>query len=239
MLFKLLRIFFWAFVFFAISSGSSVFGQVPKGNESLYFKFQDGLYFSLEEFKSNQPTIKFDRNILGPLENFNVFKLTAFKFKQNDSVYNIKANQVMFACLDGVLYINHKTVKYGDNNTLNARFYKMHRVGFFCNYFRHTYSDKAFQAAKKVEAFTHVFVPAFSINVYGLKGNAPDQEYILSLKDDRIYNLKNSSKELKSLIMDDPYFQKVKIKNKELIIYLGQYNKRNLFNFGEEDQQNH
>ncbi len=208
-------------------------------NHQLNFDFQDGVYFDLEEFKSNRPKIELDTNVLGNTKNNNVFKLKQIRFNKDDSAYVISAGKVMFICFDGKIFINHKYARSLDENNGYSHFYKIQRTGYFCNYFRHNYSDKAYLSAKKAEVFTNLFIPSFSMQVNGLKSATPDQEYILSLKDDKVYNVKLSAKKLKALIKEDQYFSNAKISNKELVIYLGQYNRRNIFKFGKDWLVNH
>ncbi len=219
-------------IFLCSIQSQEIYAQVFEFPDEHAINFRNGFYLDIDEFKLNQPSIPITGKLLANIENDHVFKLKRFKFLQDDSLYTVAVKKIMFICLDGNVYINHKFARKSEDENSHAYFYKIHRVGYFCNYFRHNFTDKGLHAARKGEVIAQMIIPAFKLNLYGVRGTAPDQEYILSLIDGKVYNIKKSAKRLKLLLKKDPYFANKKIKNKDLIIYLGQYNKRNSFNFG-------
>ncbi|MDN5211794.1 hypothetical protein QQ020_07020 [Fulvivirgaceae bacterium BMA12] len=204
-----------------------------KGDTVNQFQFKDGLYLSLEEFKTNNPSIPLDKNELGRIGNGSVIRMKRIKYGSEEEDNSISSYKVLFICLDGVMFINHKSIKNKKNHYPVSNFYRIHRVGYFCNYFLQTYNRSFYRNAKKVEAFTHVFVPGMNINVYEISVGPHVPEYVLYLGNGKIYSVDGAPKTLKSFINQDKYFSSTRIKNDELMIYLGLYNKRNPYNFGQ------
>ena len=194
--------------------------------------FKDGLYLSLEEFKTNNPSIPLAKNELGNIGNGYVIRMKRIEYGAEEENKSISSWKVLFLCMDGTIFINHRSMKNEKNRYPVSYFYRIHHAGYFCNYFQHTYNRSLYKNAKKVEAFTNVFVPGMNLSVVEVSVGHPAVEYVLFLGDGKVYDVKKSARKLKALIKRDPHFAKTRIKNKELVIYLGLYNKRNSFEFG-------
>ena len=219
-------VFFWLF----ITSAQLLQAQVNRDQSSL-FNFKDGLYLSLEEFKANNPSIPLNKDKLGNIGSGNVIRMKRIEYGPDEKNLSIPSSHVLFVCINGTAFINHRSMRTKNKHYSVSYFYKLHLVGYFCNYFLQT-DRSLYKAIDKVETFTHVFVPGMNVNVFETSRGPQVPEYVLYLGNDRIYNVRKSSKELKRFVKRDNHFASTRIKNKELIIYLGLYNKRNLFEFG-------
>ena len=95
--------FFWLFIIF-----TPLLSAQEKGPYVPSFKFKDGLYLSLEEFKTNNPSIPLDKNQIVDIGNGSVIRMNRFEYGPEEENESISSNKVLFVCMDGKAFINHR-----------------------------------------------------------------------------------------------------------------------------------
>ena len=207
-----------------------------QSSEDKDIMFKDGLYLSYLELKSNNPSIP-NSDIL-----LNTIKQMTFKacFEEVRYIKNgqtevirkteiIKASDVWAICINGRPY-----VKYNQPNNDPFRlasekcFYKLYHIGSISRYF--------VEREGKREIF---FVPNTNPNL-GTTSNYSHQnenkivDFALNIETGEIFNQNTKARQIIEIIRTDEYFKDVKIKKRDLGIYINEYNKRNPLRINQE-----
>ena len=205
----------------------STYAHGQKTNASKQISVKDGIYLSVEAFKSNQPDYKLPKEKYRDDKSLNAFKAHTIVVYEKEDTLAIPANQVMFIAFNDNVYINHQTFTFHKNDWHYNTFFKFFRMGQFCRYYKVT------GKIVNVEKLNTVGLGLFfytGMGFYATEVQLPGsgyEEYVFHMETSRVYSLHGGQRKIKWLIQQDPRFAEQKIKNKELSIVISQFNQKN------------
>jgi hypothetical protein len=208
---KIVNIFILpAFIFY----GSNMFSQPDSVKYTSEFNFVEGIYFSFDDFKRNEPSIKGDAII----STKSTYRLLYDSYDKADYIayydvlgnkQKLKRNEVWGYCINGVIY-----VLYGRN------FYRISKIGSIC-LFENLHDNIGREIGYNIAGATNPYIPSPESAMYMMEfktGNKMQfnlENFLMLLKTDNELYIEFTS------IKDN-----IK-KQEQMFIYLIKFNERN------------
>lgn len=209
-----------------IISSISTHAQSPLNNNPIHIR--DGYYLSLEDFRNNQPTYPINGKEYKSLNGINSFKLGPLKLKDGEDSVVIASKSILFISINNTIFINHEPIFQNKKNSPISVFFKIIRIGNLSRYFvSHEKMIDLDENELKVIGLSAFLFTGYGFYVKQRQSPANYTQFIFHLESGKSYYRNSGSKDLISIIRQDPYFAESKIKNKNLDLYIGEYNLRN------------
>lgn len=185
-------------------------------NEQEQYRFKDGIYLNIEDFKANQPSMP-----LPGLSNANSDPLAGrlcmknIEYVNNGKVEKINSKDVWGICINGEPYIKHVPFDAQISIASSYCYFKLHHVKSLSLYFVQ-------ETVRRNNNWTGNPVPIYAPGEVKVK----IREYAVDLRTGITYNLKSEASKIVDLIKEDEYFKDSKIKKKDVMMFITQYNQR-------------
>ena len=178
----------------------------------------DGIYLSFSDLMNNEPSMT--NRGLASYRTDN-FRICVQKLKDNDGldVKKVNPSKVWGFCKDGQVYIQYLHKDYSKYSAQEVCFFKLHRIETLSLFF-----------TLKVSGTSNSWAQPNNYNPQQRLGSAVKtkiQEYVFCFTNGAVYSLSHDYKQILEIIKTDDQFKNTKIKKKDLMIYIAQYNKRN------------
>ena len=189
------------------------------------FKFKNGIYLTIDEFKNNSPSLPLSAIVdedRGYLESALCMK--KLEYVEDGEIYELKAKDIWGICINGDPYIKHVNNDGLKELLTRQCFYKLFSIGTISSYF--------IQQKEANDGFfdrTSGYYNPHNVN----RGKLKIQEYALDTETGVSYNKKSETSDIIEIIKKDDLFKDQNIKRKEVSIFITNYNKRHPFNIPE------
>ena len=180
------------------------------------YNFKNGIYLSIEEFKSDSPSLPLS-SVLNESRDVLSSRLCTKKLEyiEEGVIQEIRSKDIWGVCINGNPYIRHQ-----QGGIIQEQcFFKIFDLGAISRYF-----------VQKVKTANNSMLSDPNTG-FGPPTNNQAKlkilEFAIDLETGEKYNLKSEASKVIELIKKDNHFQNTKMKKKDVSIYITQHNKRN------------
>ena len=206
-----------------LTSLNFLYGQ-EKFEYSREFKFKNGIYLSVEDFKNNSPSLPLSA-VANQSRDYleSTLCMRTIEFVDEGFINEVAAKEVWGICINGDPYVRH-----GAKGIVSrACFYKIFSIGSIATFFvQRTEMTNNWGSSSPFDTPADRYSSAMRA---ANPGKLQIAEFALDLNTGTAYNKNTEVSEIIDLIKQDDYFKDQKIKKKEVGIYITQYNKRHPF----------